>query len=52
MRTAKKQKAILCALAVSAVLSQSTVITYAAEQEEFGFDQVVVTANRVPTKLS
>ena len=52
MRTTKKQQAILCALAISALLPQSTSITYAAEQEEFGFDQVVVTANRVPTKVS
>jgi len=52
VRTANKQKVILGALAVSAILSQSTIIAYAAEQEEFGLDQVVVTANRVPTKVS
>lgn len=52
MRTVNRQKSIVCALAVSALLSQSSAITYAAEAEEFGFDQVVVTANRVPTKVS
>ena len=52
MRTSKKQQAILCALAVSALLSQASSITYAAEQEEFGFDQVVVTANRVPQTVA
>ena len=52
MKTTKKQQTILCALAVSALLSQSTSITYAAEQEEFGFDQVVVTANRVPQTVA
>jgi len=51
MRTSKTQKTILCALAVSTLLSP-TVITYAAEQEEFGFDQVVVTANRVPQTVA
>ena len=52
MRTSKKQKGILCALAVSALLSQTSSSTYAAEQEEFGFDQVVVTATRTPQKIS
>ncbi len=52
VRTSKKQKSILCALAVSAILSQSSSITYAAEVEEFGFDQVVVTATRTPEKIS
>lgn len=52
MRTLKKQKSILCAVAVSALLSQSLAITYAAEQEEFIFDQVVVTANRIPQTVS
>ena len=52
MRTSKKHKAILCALAVSALLSHSLSSTYAAEQEEFGFDQVVVTANRVPQTIA
>lgn len=52
MKTSKKQKAILCAMAVTALLSQSSALTYAASQEEFGLDQVVVTANRMPTKVS
>jgi len=52
LKTTKETKGILCALAVSTLLSQSTVITYAAEQEEFGLDQVVVTANRVPQTVA
>lgn len=52
MRTLKKQKSILCALAVSTLVSQSLSITYAAEPEEFSLDQMVVTANRVSTKMN
>lgn len=47
------RKAWLCAMVVtSAVLLQAPGAAFAEEQQEFALDQVVVTANRVPTTLS
>lgn len=47
------QKAWLCAMVVtSAVLLQAPGAAFAEEQQEFALDQVVVTANRVPTTLA
>lgn len=47
------RKAWLCAMVVtSAVLLQAPGAAFAEEQQEFALDQVVVTANRVPTTLA
>lgn len=47
------RKAWLCAMVVtSAVLLQAPGAAFAEEQQEFALDQVVVTANRVPTKIA
>lgn len=43
---------MVCAMVGSALLFQVSGIVQAEEQEQFSFDQVVVTANRVPTKIS
>jgi len=50
---ANRRRAWLCAMVVtSALLLQAPGAAFAEEQEEFSLDQVVVTANRVPTKVS
>jgi vitamin B12 transporter len=46
-----QRKAILCALVTSALLLSSSGVSQAEEQEEFQLDQVVVTANLVPTLI-
>ncbi|WP_312338706.1 TonB-dependent receptor plug domain-containing protein [Anaerospora hongkongensis] len=51
--TGINRKAWLCAMVVtSAVLLQAPGAAFAEEQQEFALDQVVVTANRVPTTLA
>jgi vitamin B12 transporter len=50
---AKKRKIMLSAMVSSTLLLGMTGISYADEQTgEYSFDQTVVTANRVPTKIS
>ncbi len=52
-RKMKKQRnAWLFAMIAGSLFCQIPGITYAEEMNEFALDQVVVTANRVPTKLS
>lgn len=48
----RKRSAWLCAMIASAVIWQVPGISEAAEADDYELDQVVVTANRVPTKLS
>ena len=53
MNRTTKRNAWLCAMLVTgAVLLQTPGTAFAAEPEEFSLDQVVVTANRVPTPLA
>ncbi len=46
----RKRKALLCAMVSSALLSQLSSISYAAEPEEYILDQMVVTATKTPVK--
>lgn len=46
----KKSNAMLCALVSSALLLPATGMGYAAEQSDYSFDQVVVTATKTPVK--
>lgn len=48
----RKRSAWLGAMIASAVIWQAPGISQAAEAEEYELDQVVVTANRIPTRLS
>jgi vitamin B12 transporter len=48
----RKKNAWLCAMIASAVFWQVPGISQAAEADEYALDQVVVTANRVPTKIA
>jgi len=52
MKTTKKSNALLYAMVTSALLCQLPGGAQAEEQDQFSFDQVVITANRVPTKIS
>lgn len=47
-----QKKAWLCAMVTGALLWQGPGVSHAAEVDEYELDQVVVTANRVPAKLS
>lgn len=49
-KLSKKQQAMLCAFISSALLLPATGIGYAAEQSDYSFDQVVVTATKTPVK--
>ena len=51
VKSIKNRKAMLYAMVSSALLFQAPGICYAEEQDQFSFDQVVVTANRMPTRL-
>ncbi|WP_378952769.1 TonB-dependent receptor plug domain-containing protein [Pelosinus sp. sgz500959] len=52
-RSIRKRQAVLCAMVSSALFLQLQGITLAAEQGEgYSFDQVIVSANRVPSKAS
>lgn len=50
MKKYKKEKVLLCAILTGTLLSQGNGV-FAAEEEEYKFDQVVVTANRIPQKV-
>ena len=45
-----KRKAMLCAMVSSALLLGMTGNSYAEEQKEYSFDQIVVTATKTPVK--
>jgi vitamin B12 transporter len=48
----KQRATVLCALMSSTLLLQMPGIVYAAEDGPFSLDEVVITANRVPTEAS
>lgn len=48
----KSRRAILCAMVTGTLMLQMPVAVYAAEEEPAYQEQVVVTANRMPTKMS
>ena len=49
-RLTNKRKAMLCAMVSSALMLGMTGISYAEEQQDYSFDQVVVTATKTPVK--
>ncbi|MGL5513826.1 MAG: TonB-dependent receptor plug domain-containing protein, partial [Sporomusa sp.] len=51
-KSKKQRHAWLCAMVAGTLLWQMPGITHAEEVDEYEFDQIVVTANRVPTKVA
>ncbi len=51
-RLGKKRKIIFCAWLISVLLAATRGISYAEEQSDYSFDQVVVTATKTPVKQS
>ncbi len=50
--TAKTKNAVFCAMVSSALMLAVPLTTYGEEQSQYTFDQIVVTANRMPTPLN